>query len=214
MADLNPKDFAQVFLAESDELLSDFEQGLIALEVRPNDAEHINRVFRTVHTLKSGAGMFSLEPIVAIAHTAESVLERVRSRELALDKSLIDLLLLSLDAFRALLEQFAAGAPVKLTDRHAELIRRFDRYSPARAAGTKANPSPAIGKATGTSSSLRVFDVQTVFSSRLFDSGQDPSLLILELALLCEKKITKVIRLLEEVRPDWSLCSSGLSLRR
>ena len=46
------------FFQECDELLSDMEQSLLALEAGEGDSDTINAVFRAVHSVNGGAGAF------------------------------------------------------------------------------------------------------------------------------------------------------------
>jgi two-component system chemotaxis sensor kinase CheA len=79
------------FAQESEELLLDMEEGLLALEVAPDDAETINRVFRAMHTIKGSSGLFGFNDIVSFTHEAESVLDRVRQGERDIDVELISI---------------------------------------------------------------------------------------------------------------------------
>ena len=67
------------YFQECDELLSDLEQGLLAMEHGAGDAETVNAVFRAVHSVKGGAGAFGFEDLVAFAHVFETALDEVRS---------------------------------------------------------------------------------------------------------------------------------------
>lgn len=62
----------QVFAQEAEELLGDMEDALLLMEEAPDDAEHINRVFRAMHTVKGAAGVFGFLPIVTFAHPVET----------------------------------------------------------------------------------------------------------------------------------------------
>ena len=81
------------FAQEAEELLLDMEEGLLALEVAPDDTEIINRVFRAMHTIKGSSGLFGFNVIVAFTHEAETVLDRVRQGERVIDAELISVLL-------------------------------------------------------------------------------------------------------------------------
>ena len=85
------------FAQESEELLLDMEEGLLALETSPNDSETINRVFRAMHTIKGSSGLFGFNVIVAFTHEAETVLDHVRQGERDIDAELISILLDSKD---------------------------------------------------------------------------------------------------------------------
>ena len=83
----------QVFAVESRELLQQMEDSLLHLEAEPGDAESVNSLFRAAHTIKGSAGLFAFDAIVDFTHVVESVLDRVRNGEVALDEALMGLLL-------------------------------------------------------------------------------------------------------------------------
>ncbi|HEX8012103.1 MAG TPA: chemotaxis protein CheA [Casimicrobiaceae bacterium] len=83
----------QTFIAESRELLCDMESALLRLEKAPRDPELINAVFRAAHTIKGSSGSINFDAIVEFTHAMESVLQLIRSGELAIDSPLIALLL-------------------------------------------------------------------------------------------------------------------------
>lgn len=93
------------FFAEAKDMLQQMEDALLSLENDPDDSETINALFRAVHTIKGSAGLFDLEHVVAFTHQVESVIGRVRARELAIDALLSDVLLKSVDVIASLLNQ-------------------------------------------------------------------------------------------------------------
>ena len=52
------------FLEEAQDNLRQFEQGLLAMEQDPGDAEAVNSAFRAAHTIKGGAGLFGFQAVV------------------------------------------------------------------------------------------------------------------------------------------------------
>ncbi|UZE21520.1 chemotaxis protein CheA [Pseudomonas sp. B21-056] len=90
---MNLDDAQQTFIIESLELLQQMEDALLYVENAPDDPDTINAIFRAAHTIKGSAGLFGLDDIVAFTHVAESVLDRVRDRQLHFDKVLIALFL-------------------------------------------------------------------------------------------------------------------------
>ena len=66
------------FLEEAQDNLRQFEQGLLAMEQDPGDAEAVNSAFRAAHTIKGGAGLFGFQAVVGFTHEVESVLDRMR----------------------------------------------------------------------------------------------------------------------------------------
>ncbi len=101
---MNEEHFENTFIEEATELLEDLEEALLLLEETPHDADLVQRVFRAMHTIKGAAGMFGFAEISTFTHEIESAYEMVRSGNLDISKSLIDITLQSLDVIRAMLE--------------------------------------------------------------------------------------------------------------
>jgi len=89
------------FIPEARDLIQASASGLLALEKMPQDKQSINEVFRAVHTLKGGSGLFEVAALTSLVHAAEDLLDSVRSERLAIDPKLIDCLLESLDQVSA-----------------------------------------------------------------------------------------------------------------
>ena len=73
----------ETFFQECEEQLAELESGLLAMEAGETDSETINAVFRAVHSIKGGAGAFSLEALVRFAHVFETSLDDMRAGRLA-----------------------------------------------------------------------------------------------------------------------------------
>jgi two-component system chemotaxis sensor kinase CheA len=73
----------ETFFQECEEQLAELEAGLLAMEEGDTDSETINAVFRAVHSIKGGAGAFSLEALIRFAHVFETALDEMRSGRLA-----------------------------------------------------------------------------------------------------------------------------------
>jgi two-component system chemotaxis sensor kinase CheA len=99
----------QTFIVESRELLESMEEALLRIEQTPDDADTINAIFRAAHTIKGSAGLFGLDDIVAFTHVTESVLDKVRSGELAVNADMAAALLASGDHIRELVDGVASG---------------------------------------------------------------------------------------------------------
>ncbi|MES2724498.1 MAG: Hpt domain-containing protein, partial [Pseudomonadota bacterium] len=87
----------QTFFQECDELLTDAEQGLLAMESGDADDETINAVFRAVHSVKGGAGAFGLEDLIRFAHVFETVMDEIRSGKMELTDDVAKTLLRAFD---------------------------------------------------------------------------------------------------------------------
>ncbi len=97
------------FIIECRELLDSMEEALLLIEQQPDDAETINAIFRTAHTIKGSAGIFGLDHIVSFTHAAESVLDEVRRGRIRFDAGLSSLMLGFGDHVRWLVECLDKG---------------------------------------------------------------------------------------------------------
>ncbi|HEX5379672.1 MAG TPA: chemotaxis protein CheA [Phenylobacterium sp.] len=103
----------QTFFQECDELLTDAEQGLLAMESGDADSETINAVFRAVHSVKGGAGAFGLEDLIRFAHVFETVMDEIRSGQMALTDEVAKTLLRAFDVLADHVNAARDGAKVE-----------------------------------------------------------------------------------------------------
>jgi two-component system chemotaxis sensor kinase CheA len=99
----------QTFTLECQELLAAMEQALLGIEAEADPSESINAIFRAVHTIKGSAGLFGLDPVIRFAHRVESVMDRIRSRQLGLSPALVSLFLECHDHLQALVATTQEG---------------------------------------------------------------------------------------------------------
>ncbi len=97
-------DIIKEFLIESDENLSRLDQEIIELEKQPSSAELIASIFRTIHTIKGTCGFLGFNVLTEVSHSAESILSQVRDRKRVATKSLINIILESIDAIKQILQ--------------------------------------------------------------------------------------------------------------
>ena len=92
------------FIAESRESMAGAEAALLELEANPEDIEAVNTVFRAFHTVKGTAAFMGLDRLAEFAHHAESLLSRVRDRELPYTQAVANLSLRSNDLLAEFLD--------------------------------------------------------------------------------------------------------------
>jgi two-component system chemotaxis sensor kinase CheA len=140
-----PDDMAEIFgefLAETRESLSGLDQHFVDLESNPGDSALVHEIFRTVHSIKGGAGFLGLNDLVRVAHGSENVLNKLRGGELAVSPEIIDIVLESVDTIKAILGQLA-GEPVAEPD-VAGTVQKLDLMLQLaqESAGETAAPPP------------------------------------------------------------------------
>ncbi|VAX03945.1 Signal transduction histidine kinase CheA, partial [hydrothermal vent metagenome] len=85
MAFDDDEELLQDFLVEAGEILELLNEQLVDLELRPDDKELLNAVFRGFHTIKGGASFLSLDAMVGLCHRAEDVFNALRNDELSVN---------------------------------------------------------------------------------------------------------------------------------
>jgi len=104
--------FYQVFFDEAEELLAEMERLLLGVDVAAPDAEDLNAIFRTAHSVKGGASTFGLTDMCDVTHVLESLLDRIRKGEMALTSNHVDAFLAAKDGLKMQLDGHRHGASV------------------------------------------------------------------------------------------------------
>jgi two-component system chemotaxis sensor kinase CheA len=158
------------FVAESLDHVTASEAALLALETDPNDKDAINAVFRAFHTIKGTSGFLNLTHIQALAHKAETLLDRARGGQIRLIGGYADLALESADALKQMIEASADG---QVLPADADLL---DRLADPEKAGvsesaTDALPVPRVGDLLVSTGKADRETVETVVAAK----GEQPT---------------------------------------
>lgn len=89
------------FVIESAELLEQLDRDLLLLEQNPEDLELLNNIFRPVHTIKGNASFLGFNKLTRFTHQLENVLDKLRSGDMAVSESVMDLVLDGVDKIKA-----------------------------------------------------------------------------------------------------------------
>jgi two-component system chemotaxis sensor kinase CheA len=71
--------FQKVFIDEAREIIVSLENDLIALESNTDDSDLINRIFRSLHTIKGSGAMFEFIRISNFSHELETLFDLIRN---------------------------------------------------------------------------------------------------------------------------------------
>jgi two-component system chemotaxis sensor kinase CheA len=106
--------FFQLFFEESAEHLAEMERIFLSIDPDNPDDEELNAVFRAAHSIKGGAATFGFPDMAEVTHILETLLDRVRNRELRLSREMIDICLAAGDGIESQLAGHRDGAEVNL----------------------------------------------------------------------------------------------------
>ena len=198
------------FFIECEELLEAMQDGLEELDSGDSDLETINVVFRAVHSIKGGAGAFGLEPLVRFAHRYETVMDGVRSGTLSIDPELLKLFFRAADHLSDLVRICRDEGEIPTAEGEA-LLQELDAYL-GDDAGTEEEEEiefQPMGLAInldldmpdmGTNETPPGFRVQFAPDSELFETGNEPFMILRSLQEVGACKVTCNTEKLPEIK--------------
>jgi two-component system chemotaxis sensor kinase CheA len=195
MPEFVPDDLLKDFITESDELVQQVEQDLLAMEDHA-DAEVLNRIFRGMHTIKGTSSFFGFEKLVELTHHAEDLLNQLRKGEFPVTREIIDALLRVNDQVRQMVQDVRSGQMPEYD--LTPLLELLEASVPADDAQPVASPTAAAGSApasNGAASPAGVADASAI---------EDPATAAAAAALAAEAAEEKAARALAAARPDSS----------
>ncbi len=144
-AGIDLSQFYQVFFEEAGENLQNMEQLLLALDIAAADDEELNAIFRCAHSIKGGAATFGFSDVAELTHQMETLLDKLRRHELTPTAPMVDVLLQSGDALKAMLagHQGVGGEAVDTTELLFNIRAMVAGDAPPAMAPAAAKPAPA-----------------------------------------------------------------------
>ena len=136
-------DLLREFVGETLEMMEAVAGDLVAWEANPADRSGIDRIFRTVHTVKGSSGFFDLPRIAAVSHAAEELLDALRSRSRDPDAALVGTVLAAFERIRMLTQAIAGGAGEPAGDDSALIAELLADVRGARPPVVAAPEAPA-----------------------------------------------------------------------
>jgi len=106
--DAEDQELIDGFLAETCELLEKLDDDLVALEKSPDDTEIMNRIFRSIHTVKGSSSFLGFDLLVKVTHKTEDILNRLRKGELTVTPAIMDVILEATDLVKLLVADIKA----------------------------------------------------------------------------------------------------------
>jgi two-component system, chemotaxis family, sensor kinase CheA len=135
-------DIVKEFLTESRENLDRLDRGLVELEKQPGDRETLASIFRTIHTIKGTSGFLGFGKLEAVTHVGESLLTRLRDRQLNLNPERTTALLAMVDAVRQMLAGIESTGSEGERDDQELIASLTGLLQPGALDAASVNPAP------------------------------------------------------------------------
>jgi two-component system chemotaxis sensor kinase CheA len=185
--------FHEIFFEESFEALDSMEAALLKLSAGEVDAELINTIFRVAHSIKGGAATFAFNEVTGFTHVLETLLDQLRAGKRQVRPDIVDVLLRSGDAMRAMLvatQRKEAIDSASVATLRAELDRIMSEAPSTAPSGKAAAEGSTAVTASCAPGQKPGWRIKFVPGPDLLRHGNDPLRIIRELATLGKLKIS------------------------
>ena len=139
--------YLEIFIDETSEHIQSLSDCIMVLEKEPDNKDTVNEIFRAAHSLKGMAGTMGFKRMQHLTHTMENVFQEVRSDNVKVNSSMIDILFKCLDAIEGYLENVKATSNEGEDDNEA-LVTGLNNFLEAQEAGGE--EAGAEGEAVST----------------------------------------------------------------
>ncbi|HMK47505.1 MAG TPA: chemotaxis protein CheA [Methanocella sp.] len=141
--------YKDMFVSEAREHLQNLNNSLLILEKNPSDANVIQEIFRSAHTLKGMSASMGFKDMETLCHRTENLFDRIRNNELTANSQAVTLLFQSLDLLEAMIDQIESGESGSIDV--SEVVKAMESMDTgaAQLASTQSPPSQEGEKQTG-----------------------------------------------------------------
>ena len=155
MREIDP--MLDVFIFETQQLLESLEDTLLQSERDKSlSSEHINEIFRIMHTIKGSASMMSFDNLAKMAHALEDMFDKIRDGKTRTDAEALDgvfeLVLAASDNFKVEINKLLAGmkSDGDFTDLIAKIHQQLDYILGSLPSGAEETSDSVPGEAADT----------------------------------------------------------------
>jgi two-component system chemotaxis sensor kinase CheA len=151
------------FLSEVTDHIQEIESHVVVFEKNPDNSEAIRQIFRLFHTIKGTAGFLGLARLQSVSHSAETLIDGLRSGRAPVSPA-ASLLLKAIDRVKSLLESVAelgeepAGDDTDIVSRIETFLDRGDDLE----AGSALADTPVTPKQEETCAQQAATDRQEI----------------------------------------------------
>ena len=114
--------YLEIFIDETSGHLQDLSDSIMILEKEPGNMDTVNEIFRAAHSLKGMAGTMGFKRMQKLTHQMENLFQEVRSGNMDVSGSIVDVLFQCLDALDSYLENIKATSGEGTEDNEAIVL--------------------------------------------------------------------------------------------
>jgi two-component system, chemotaxis family, sensor kinase CheA len=178
--------FQKKFIEEATDLINNLEESLLTLEKKPDDKDLIAAVFRIMHSLKGGGGMFGFDAISNFTHNLETIYDEARNDRLKLTEELLSITFSSVDHLRNLLSPNALDDK-QVKKNHEILLGKVEQILQGISSIIDESETDSVLPVGETLDST--YFIQFIPNEHIMDNGTNPLYLIDELCELGRSKV-------------------------
>jgi|Deesub1362A_J573_1020465.scaffolds.fasta_scaffold00375_24 two-component system chemotaxis sensor kinase CheA len=119
------------FVAEAEEILEEVTSSALELQDGFN-ADILNSVFRSIHTMKGLAGLFGLKALSEFSHAFESFLDDLRMERIDFTPEVVEFILNTIDVLRGFVAEVGEGRELSDVEEAIRDIEAFRKKAPRK----------------------------------------------------------------------------------
>ncbi len=120
------------FFFEIKGLLSDVNDHIFKLEKNPKNEDLVHSIFRYLHSIKGDIVMMGYEKFAGFVHGVETILDRIREKEIEISEQIIDILLDTVEELTRFIEMIGNNkTPDGINSALAERVDQYKRLPEA-----------------------------------------------------------------------------------
>ena len=177
--------FQKKFLEEASDLINQLEQALLTLEQDMQNPELVDSIFRIMHSLKGGGGMFGFDNISSYTHKLENMYDLVRQKKLKVSREMLDITFESADHITSMLND--DGSKTAEIKRNEEILNK--RIDAILDGDNFSNTTAAVEEVSDKDAGLKTFYIKVKPYKHIQRNGTNPFFLIDELVGLGKSKV-------------------------
>ena len=137
--------YRELFFEETDDHLSQLNDGVLALESEPENREQLDSIFRSAHTLKGMAATMGYDTMAKLTHSMENMFQGFKDGVLAITGDSISLIFDCLDKLAEIVEDIRA----EMETDESTISELLTRLSQVNQGGEEPAPGTAVSAPTG-----------------------------------------------------------------